>query len=218
MIRQRGAVLATTLILTLLVLMLGVAAARASSHAQKSARYERDRQTAFAAAEAALADAERDIAGTNAGSPGRQSMFATAPLGFAARCGQGADDLGLCLAKAAPQAPDWQAVDLANDVTRTVAFGAYTGARMATGAGPLSARPPRYLIELIAPPASGPANGRFYRITAIGFGAREGMHVVLQSCYHRVAGQGSPPGGEVPSGRISWREVPNWRELHRLTE
>lgn len=221
MSRQRGAVLATTLILALLVLMLGVAAARASSHAQKSSRFLREHQAAFAAAEAALADAERDVAGSNPGSPGRQSLFATAPLGFGERCGRGADDLGLCTAKAEPRAPDWQTVDLAHDDSQTVAFGAYTGARMAEGEGPLSARPPRYLIELVSPPGAGTGSGSFYRVTAIGFGERDGMQVVLQSYYHRppespgggdAAGQGSP----APSGRISWREVANWPELHRL--
>ncbi|GAB3467353.1 hypothetical protein GCM10027321_34680 [Massilia terrae] len=217
MIRQRGAVLATTLILSLLVLMLGIAAARASSHAHKTMGYERDRSIAFAAAEAALADAERDIAGPNDGTPGRQSLFATAPLGFDERCGSGADDLGLCKSRPEPQLPKWQIIDLARDEAQTVNFGRYTGARMPAGGG----RAPRYLIEFVEPAGPGTASGGLYRITAIGFGERDGMQVVLQSFYHRppdkAAGQGSsPPAGEIPAGRISWREVSNWRELHRL--
>lgn len=217
---QRGAVLATTLILSLLVLMLGIAAARVSGHAHKSMRYERDRSIAFAAAEAALSDAERDIAASDGGRPGRQSLFATAPLGLSERCGAGADDLGLCTSKPGPLVPNWQAIDLANDGTQTVSFGKFTGARMPAS----GLRSPRYLIEFVQPP--GKSDG-FYRVTAVGFGERDGMHVVLQSSYHRPPGrappsehaqveQGSPAAGGAPAGRISWREVSNWRELHRL--
>lgn len=217
MIRQRGAVLATTLILSLLVLMLGIAAARASSHAQQTMRYHRDHAIAFAAAEAALADAERDIAGPHDAAPGRQSLFATAPLGFDARCGSGADDLGLCRASPEPQVPHWHFIDLAGDEAQTVSFGRYTGARMPAG----GVRAPRYLIEFVEQPGPGPANGSLYRITAIGFGEQGGMQVVLQSYFHRApertAGDGSPPAGGMPNGRLSWREVANWRELHRLS-
>lgn len=216
--RQRGAVLATTLMLTMLVLMLGIAAARTSSHAHKSMRYERDRHIAFAAAEAALSDAERDIARSDGGRPGRQSLFATAPLGLAERCGAGADDLGLCKSKSEPQAANWQAIDLASDDTQTVSFGTFTGARMPAG----ELRLPRYLIEFVQAP--GASSGSFYRVTAIGFGERDGMHVVLQSFYHRAPESAPPVEGEIgglpaagqPAGRVSWREVPNWRELHRL--
>lgn len=213
--RQRGAVLVTTLILSLLVLMLGIAAARTSGHAQTTTRYASDRLVAFAAAEAALADAERDIAGPN-GSPGRQSLFATAPLSLSERCGAGADDLGLCRAISEPRTPQWQTIDLANDETQTVSFGKYTGARLAAGRVPL----PRYLIEFILQPRPGTQGGGLYRITSIGFGERNGMHLVLQSFYHRppekVEGQGGHSAGGLPSGRISWREVANWSELHRL--
>ena len=202
--RQRGVVLATTLILTLLVLMLGIAAARVSGHAQKNVRYERDRHIAFAAAEAALADAERDIAGDGGGTAGRHSLFATAPLGLSERCGTGADDLGLCNSKPPAQAPNWQAIDLANDDTQSVSFGTFTGARLS----PSAARLPRYLIEYVQPADT---SSGVFRVTAVGFGERAGMHVVLQSFYHRP-----PAVAGMPAGRISWREVPNWRELHRL--
>lgn len=203
--RQRGAVLAMTLILTSLVLMLGVAAARASSHAQKTVRYERDRHLAFVAAELALADAERDIAGVGSSSPGRQSLFATAPLGLSEKCGAGADDLGLCRARAETQAPQWQTVDLAGDLSQTVSVGTYTGTRCAMGLAP----PPRYLIEFV----QAVADGKLYRVTAIGFGERDGVNEVLQSLYYQASEQGGSAG--IPPGRISWREIANWPELHR---
>lgn len=199
--RERGAALAMTLVLALLVLMLGIAAARSASHAHKTVRYERDRQLAFASAEAALADAERDLAGS--GSPGRRSLFATAPLGLSERCGAGADDLGLCSSRPDSQAPNWQAIDLAGDIAQTVGLGTYTGAELGQG------RPPRYLIEFIPPSGAGSTDESFFRVTAIGFGERAGMQVVLQSIYRRAP-------DAARSGRISWREIGNWRELHRI--
>ncbi len=199
--REQGVALAMTLVLTALVLMLGIAAARSAGHAHKTMRYERDRHIAFASAEAALADAERDLDGS--GSPGRQSLFSTAPLGLSERCGAGADDLGLCRSKPDSQAPNWQAIDLAGDIAQTVALGTYTGAEFVQG------RPPRYLIEFIQPLAAGPTGESFFRVTAIGFGERTDMQVVLQSVYRRAP-------DTARSGRISWREIGNWRELHRI--
>jgi type IV pilus assembly protein PilX len=208
--RASGAVLATTLILMVLVLMMGIAVARRVSNGQKAARSDAGHHTAFAAAEAALADAERDIAGPNSGAPGRQSMFAAGASAFSPQCGRGADDLGLCLAKPSSQPPDWQAINLVQDDDVTVALGTYTGARLATGGGGLPARLPRYLIELVP----GSASGTLYRVTAIGFGERAANQVVLQALYHRAAA-GPPAPNELPAGRVAWRMVANWPELHK---
>jgi type IV pilus assembly protein PilX len=210
----RGAVLATTLVLMTLVLLMGLAAARVAGYGSRAAQFDAGHHIAFAAAEAALADAERDIAGPNSGAPGRESMFATGASAFSPQCGRGADDLGLCLDRPSPQVPDWQATDLAQDETSTVAYGAYTGARMPTDGPALPARLPRYLIELV--PMSGGASGTFYRVTAIGFGQRAGTQVVLQAFYHRPA-PGAPAAApnDIPAGRIAWREVANWPELHK---
>jgi type IV pilus assembly protein PilX len=206
-------VLATTLVLMVLVLAMGLAAARMASYAGKAALFDAGRHTALASAEAALADAERDIAGPGSGSPGRESMFAAGASAFSQQCGRGADDLGLCLAKPVPQAPAWQTTDLAHDDPGTVALGTYTGARMATDGVALPARLPRYLIELV--PAAG-ASGSLYRVTAIGFGEQAATQVVLQTFYHRAAAAPAPPTpNDMASGRIAWREVANWPELHK---
>lgn len=210
--RAHGIVLATVLLLMTLMLLIGLAAARLASHGQAAAAFDGERQTALAAADAALADAERDIAGPDSGSPGRQAMFDAGAAAFAQHCGRGADDLGLCIAKPDAQAPDWQAIDLAQEDGGTVTFGTYTGARMATGGVGLPRRLPRYLIELV-PHAPG-TSGTLYRITAIGFGQRAGMQVVLQAVYHRAAGP--PSAGNMPAGRVAWREVANWAALHQL--
>jgi type IV pilus assembly protein PilX len=104
---------------------------------------------------------------------------------------------------AAEPVPEWQLVDLAGDATTP--FGALSGAVMETGEGFEPFRRPRYLAERLPRPGG----GFFYRITVIGFGSRADTEVVLQTTYRRAAD--GPPG---PGGRLSWREIANWRELH----
>jgi Tfp pilus assembly protein PilX len=209
----RGAVLVTALVLMLVVLLIGVASGRAAGNAEKSSRAERDRQVAFLAAEAALDDAERDIETTVA--PGRAALFAAGSVGFASGCGRGVDDRGLCQAGGAGPAA-WVGTELADDEAVTVAYGAYSGAAMPTAIGSLPARLPRYLIEFMPLPGAAPASGGLFRVTAIGFGAHDSTRVVLQS-YHRKAAPGVAPVPSLPSGRVAWREVPNWPEQHLAT-
>lgn len=218
---QGGAALITALLLVLAALMLGVSAARAALNAEKSARVERDRHLAFAAAQAALADAERDIAGVAAVFPGRAALFDAAGTGFPDDCGRGGENQGLCTAAPGSGTPAWQLVDLAGDLDSTVAYGSFTGAQMATGSAGLPARLPRYIVELVPQPGAAQAAGTLFRITAIGFGARQTTHVVLQSFYRKPpTGQGSgvdsagEPASPMPTGRTGWRELANWRDLH----
>lgn len=227
---ERGAALVTALCMMLVVLMLGVSAARAALSAGRSARIERDRHVAMAAAEAALTDAERDIEGAAGASSPRTALF-NSGAALADGCGRGADDLGLCRAARPPFAPVWQQVDLAGNAGVTVAYGSFTGAEMATGSASLPARLPRYIIERLPQEGAAAAAGALYRITAIGFGAVTTTRVVLQSFYRKrsAPGQGSgsengddnenenkrePPAASLPAGRTSWREVANWTELH----
>ena len=58
---QYGATLLVTLLMLVVVLLLGIAAAQIALQGEKSSRNDRDRQIAFQAAEAALLDAEMDI-------------------------------------------------------------------------------------------------------------------------------------------------------------
>ena len=197
---EQGAALVTVLFLTLAVLMMSVSSTRASLAAVKSARYERDRHVAHQAARAAMVDAERDIAGAAGPASPRTAIFAAADASaFAERCTGAGERTGLC--RVAPGAPAWQAVDLGSEAA--VEYGRYTGAVMPLGAGLLPARAPRYIVELLATPASAPA----YRITAIGFGANPSTRVVLQSYYRRAS-------SGAPAQRLGWREIANWPELH----
>ena len=194
--RSRGAALVTALVVLIAVLIVAVSAATAALNAEKSARNERDRHIALQAAEAALADAERDIQALDPASP-RAAMFAPgSALGFADGCAKRAKDpgQGLCSHVEAPGVPAWISAALADD--DAVAYGTFTGAAMPTGAGTLPAKPPRYIIELMPFPRAGEdaaqPTANFYRITAIGFGSRPSTKVVLQSFYRKAA-EGAAP-------------------------
>lgn len=195
---QQGAALVMALCLLIVILLLGAAAAQLALQGEPTARGERDRQMAFQAAEEALMDAENDIEGSPT-APGRSATFAPdSALGFVSGCGTGAD-LGLCLGAGEGEPPVWQSVDLADaapQTARSVPYGAFTGAAMPTGEGFLPFRRPRYIIELLPFAQEGEAAGEAapqyqYRITAIGFGARDSTQVVLQSVYRK------PPRGDA---------------------
>lgn len=199
---ERGIVLVVALLMLIAVLLVGASAARLALQGERAARAERDRQIAFQAAEDGLLDAERDIAAV-ASSPSsspspspssaRAAMFAAgSALGFDDGCGTGNDgaNLGLCRHAAAPAAPVWQTVDLANDGAHSVEYGQYSGAAMQTGQGFLPFKRPRYIIERMAchqpgEEASAPPT-YCYRVTAVGFGARPATQVVLQSVYRKA--------------------------------
>jgi type IV pilus assembly protein PilX len=241
--RQQGLALVCALMLMLAAMIVGVSVARAAFGSTASARQERERMVAQAAAEAALRDAERDIAGGAQPASERAAWFA-APGGggFVDGCGQGSQDLGLCLPAMAPAPPVWAWVDLAaSDSPVLVPYGRFTGAVLPVGGPMLPARLPGYLIERLAPAGAGPQHGSFYRITAIGFGTRASTRVVLQALYRRPPPAAPPaaeagaepqppaqaepqarpqsqsqpqPQAQLPAGRIGWRDIPNWPELH----
>ena len=196
---EQGIALLVTLLLLIAVLLLGASAARMAMLGEKAARAERDRYVALQAAEDALADAEKEISGSAASAPARTALLAAGNgLGFVPGCGMGADNpvLGLC-AHAGGDAPVWETVDIGDDgaASRSVPFGRFTGAAMETGQGFLPFRRPRYIIERVPyhPPGEDAASVHyFYRVTAIGFGARESTEVVLQGSYRQADGGGGP--------------------------
>lgn len=205
---ERGLALVSALMLMLATMAIGLAVVRGAFALLAAAHNERDRDVALAAAEAALRDGERDIAGTGiAPSPDRAAHFAPAgAAAFVAGCGRGADDLGLCLATGPPA---WQTLDLADaDNPALVPYGRFTGGVLAVGRGVLPARLPAYVIERIAPAGATAQQGTFYRITAIGFGTRASTRAVLQSVYRLPlaastaggTGSGGASGGDSGAG------------------
>jgi type IV pilus assembly protein PilX len=203
--RERGVALLVSLMLLIMVMLLGVSAAQLCLQGEKAARGERDRDVAFQAAEDAVADAELDILGgpEGAGNPARAAAFEPgADAGaFVQECGgPGADPAaaaagtGLRLRAPAGVAPVWQRVDLSgaeDGGACTVTHGAFTSAQMPTGQGFLPFKKPRYVIERMechqpGEDASAGAVTRYcYRVTAIGFGARQETEVVLQSVFSK---------------------------------
>ena len=191
--RCGGAVLLTALFVLVAILAIGVSAAQIALNAEKSARNERDRHLAFQAAEAGLADAERDIEGGADPASQRAALFDGGALGFVDGCGRDSANLGLCSYVAGAAAPAWQLVELAapaGAASAATPYGRFTGETLPTGGGALPARVPRYVIELLPLVRAGEDAGQraasLYRITAIGFGARPGTQVVLQSFYRKV--------------------------------
>jgi type IV pilus assembly protein PilX len=191
--RTRGAALVCSLLLMMAAMLVAVSISRTVFAAIASAGAERERSLAWETAEAALRDAERDIAGS--ADPARAAQFTEAgAAGFVDGCGRGGAGRGLC---SATSPPAWQVLDLAEAGNPAlVPYGYFTGASIGggTGRGLLPAQPPAYLIERIAPPGAGASLGNFYRITAIGFGSNAAVRVVLQSVYRKPA----PPGGAPP--------------------
>lgn len=236
LVQQQGMVLMAALTVLVMLLLMGVSGARLAIQGERSARGLRDREVAMQAAEDALADGERELAGGGA-DPARMALLSDDGA-YVAGCGTGAvqPDLGLCAAEGgaastvkaaskpktptaaatpAATAPAWQTVDLGDDsaASHSVPFGHYTGAEMETGAAFLPFRKPRYVIERLPTPDGETAH--VYRVTAIGFGVKDGVEAVLQSVYRQPASSSGPAPATAKGGREAWREVSNWRELQR---
>ena len=181
--RQRGLSLVTTLVLMLATLGLGVAVMGVNAMEERMIANTKDRDLALQAAEAALRDAEQDVASNissaTAFTDTCASGLCTPPsqrISAGALASSPVDDAALGF--------DWT-VD-AN--VRT--YGQYTGGAQF----PSVAQQPRYVIEkfsFLGTPAGESvvlgaeptAPGVGYRITARAVGARPETVVVLQSIY-----------------------------------
>lgn len=199
--REQGAALLTALVLMLAVLMTGLAGACSALYGARACAHELDRLLALRMAEAALADAERDIEGGTDPGSARAAAFATGlTTAFAAACEGGAPYDGLCALESEPAR---QVERIAAEDGPAVYFGSFTGRYMPQGEGGLPAQAPRYLIELM--PARGA--GHLYRITALGTGASPTTQAAVQAYYRKPATAGTP------GRRIGWREIGNLAAL-----
>lgn len=188
---QRGAALLIALLMLMATMMLGVSAAQLTLMNEKSSRNDRDRQIAFQAAESALRDAARDLAGDRI----HAEVFPATP----GTCHDNGGVAGLCLP--AVDMPLWPTALTAS----SVAYGQFTGYTFPHGVALLPARAPRYLIELLRLTKTGaqPPTPLRYRITALGYGVREATQVVLQAVHDADV---------APPRQLSWREVGNWQD------
>lgn len=174
---QHGAVLVLVLVVLAGVSIVSLAAARSSVVWNQSARHVAGQSVAQAAAQMALADAEREIV---AGS--RASIFSDPQRWPAAGCGSDAT-AGICVPD---RLPAWRRVDLAESAD-TIALGSFTNARLPVARHSMPAKLPRYLVEALpgteaGEDASAPGDPVF-RITAIGYGPDARTVAVVQSTF-----------------------------------
>lgn len=165
--RQRGAVLAVSLIFLLLLTMIGLAAVQNSTLQERMAGNSRDINTAFQAAEAATRDAEQVLQQATLPSfDGTDGLFVV--------CDSSDDTSSKCLA------PDWQS-------------SSSSGWRVLNGLGDVS-RQPEYFIQkyvsvfdpqgdLAADEA--PKIVDIYKVVARGFGVSDSSMVALEITYRR---------------------------------
>lgn len=196
---QSGMTLVATLLILLVVLMLSIAASQIAVQGEKTSRNDRDHQVAFQSAEAALLDAEMDIEHSPDAGKSRSDLFSnTSAIGFpsdiGSACGSGLQNryLGLCHHSETGAVPIWHTVNFMDDTAGTsnsVPYGRFTGQLLHTANGSLPEKPPRYIVELMPykmPGALVTTPTYLYRITAVGFGARETTQVALQTVYRKT--------------------------------
>lgn len=180
---QRGASLIMVMLILIVVSVLGVGSAQISLMSERGARNERDLQVAWQSAEAALNDAEIEMFPNGAGT--RRAEFANA-TSFVQNCGTAGSSVGLCALTLVGK-PAWLTADLEAAGINTVRFGDFTGRIFAAGlVGIQPAQAPRYVVELIPDPGAADMSDPsavLYRVTAIGFGPRTDIQVVLQMMY-----------------------------------
>jgi type IV pilus assembly protein PilX len=182
---QQGVTLIVVLLILLVTTVLGIAAARIAMLGERSTRYDRDFQVAMQGAEAALIDAELDIR-DSAGARGA-NFVETNTGGFVSGCGATGETQGLCSSDSGA-APIWRPpFDFTGP--NAVPFGTFTGHQFAFGGvGVQPARKPSYIIETVPDTRPGLQVGGqalMYRITAVGFGPREDVQVMLQTAFKK---------------------------------
>ena len=185
---QRGLTLIIVMLILVVVTILGIGGAQIALLGERSTRYDRDYLVASQAAEAALVDAEADIDGAGT----RAASFTPNNLGIFPWDACGTTDptnLGLCRPSDLARQPQlWATVNFVNG-DNSVPFGKFTGRTLRSGnVGIQPELPPRYIIELVVdqtPPIVAAAPVYMYRITAIGFGPRKEVQVVMQTAYRK---------------------------------
>lgn len=176
--KQTGAALMVSLVILLIMTMIGLAAMRTSSMAEKMAANTMDVEIAFQAAEIALRDAESLIARETdenelePNNTGSNSVWVAEAMD---------PELNNVESWWHERGADWWAANgiaSSSDIT------------FETNAGAITITTPRYIIEyqqfvtddLVVGTGGGPSTGRvYYRITARGTGGSDQSRVLLQS-------------------------------------
>jgi type IV pilus assembly protein PilX len=184
--RQSGVALIFVLIMMSMVFIVAAVSSRLVTSGERAARNDRDRQTAFQAAEAALADAEVDIMGPNTASNSRVSFFGKS--GADSGCSNDANARGFC--GSGLDATAHKAIFKEESATarQYVTYGEFTDRAdqfPISSTGALPVKLPRYIIEKASlnfrnrgEIAGKPFDG--FVVTAIGYGIQPNTEVVLQ--------------------------------------
>ena len=192
--RARGMALVFVLIMMSIIFVIAAVSSRLVTEGERTARNDRDRQTALQAAEVALSDAEVDIMGpTSLGT--RVSMFGTLPAGEG--CSTEATTRGYCgrllPSSSTPSLLDiYRPIFAVSDTSSSRAyatFGEFTGRDdefAVSSGGALPSRLPRYVIEKTSlnfrnrsQTVGKPLDA--YIVTAIGYGLNPETQVILQA-------------------------------------
>lgn len=189
---QQGASLILVLLVLVIVSILGIGGAQIALMSERGARNDRDYQVAWQSAEAALLDAEFDMRGP--GTATRKAVFANnVKSAFLEGCGSktSGDSKGLCLPSVSGK-PIWITTDFTSNNSPATEFGDFTSRIFDAGAtGVRSAKKPRYIIEILDDPETFEdlnikADKKYiYRVTAMGFGPREDIQVVMQMIFRK---------------------------------
>ena len=127
--RQDGVSLVVVLLLLIIVSMLGVASMQIATMGERGARNDRDMQLAWQSAEAALVDAEIDLAGPNIATVSRTSKIAANPALPDFGCQTSTEWRGLCSpVTSGTDKPTWLTIDFTNtaNTAPSVALGTFT--------------------------------------------------------------------------------------------
>jgi len=205
---QRGLALVFVLLMMAIAISAALFAARSTLLGDKTARNDRDRQTAFQAAELALNDAELDIMDATlaqlAGSKSRGCKFGNKNAAFypEIKCSADTNRRGFCevpvqeKGKVKPmyQLVDWE--ETQDNSRRYVTYGEFTGRsdHFVTGDGtgsvkpPMPAKPPKYIIVQSTPAKVQILrdNQTFeveaaYKVYALGYGVNPNTKVMLEA-------------------------------------
>lgn len=211
--RHKGMALIVVLGMMSVVMVIATISIRLTMMSERQARNDRDRQIAFQAAEAALADAELDIMGPNTAANKRCGMNSKDIALFVDSCGTDTTDQtrGLCTSNTPTPSTDYKPLYATINFDETVEanrrfalFGEFTG-RAANfkdkAAGGLSAKQPRYIIEAVnytgyvstkqsgsaIPAKVGLAEKAetAFLVTSVGYGVSENTKVMLQAFIYK---------------------------------
>ncbi|HEY4371540.1 MAG TPA: PilX N-terminal domain-containing pilus assembly protein [Burkholderiales bacterium] len=181
--RERGVTLVIALIFMVALTLLGVGMVRSTTADERMGANTRDYDVAFAAAEAAMRDAEIRIDGTYLAPKALLGVqnYPTSTMSCGNATSGTTGQIGICLSDTnnTPLVkPLGTAYDL-EDTTHAAVIGTLTG----TATLPGVAAQPRYYIESIQVATSTGSTPTGYRITSKGYGARSSTQVILQEVY-----------------------------------